>query len=452
MEQGFDLAGKPVEAESDECRFLLVELQGRPIFRWKSRDEEFGSMYGFGSVVSIAIRNGFDWTAVLLQIPDPGTDERFQLRDKLLGQWEEISSYIEDELNVQDYSFEAYSQVVELFSRLYPAYGHFEDKISFLSDNFYSFEPAWSFQSYHTAPDFRTMIAEAFGVYRKDLAREVARSTGSAIALFSRFSSSVTIEEVTALFQNYAGSDLRDWSFVGTDLDRAMEDNGSFNRLNPALRLRLIHDFFDSLLKPQSDGFLLSSIVRDTLLMLNSIPASELKRFRSDRNWDQVHSRAVGLASDEDVSGLGPLSFPRELEELDGQSLKDSTGLKLLRSPFDFLRAGSKSGLDNCMGSAGYYTKAKNGESYCLVGYSQDKLTLGIELKQEDGGWKILQLNGPGNKAIEDRRDIEDELVLKLTGEPAKKVERRIRAKVLPDYDVGELQLQIARIEALPLD
>ena len=453
MEQGFSMAGTPVAVDSDSCKLILTELNGRPVIRWNNESEDFGSMYDFGSVACIAIRGNFRWDALVELIPDPGTEERFQLRDKLLGRWDAISAFLADEiLNGEVYDFEAYAQIVELFSRLYPAYGHFEDKQNFLSDNFYSFEPAWSFRSYHTAPDFRTMVEEAFGGYRKDLARVVAQSSGSTIDLFSRFSSSVSSEEMTDLLLSYSKEDFRDWSFVGTGVDSTLEDPTHFNRLNHALRLRLIHDFLDTLLKPEGSGFALANIVDDTLVMLQSIPDSELKRFRSDRSWDQVHSRAVGLASDEDVSGLGPLSFPRAIESLEGQSLQNNTGLKILRSPFDFLRAGSSSGLANCMGSAGYYTKAKNGESYCLVGYSEEKLTLGIELQEENGSWKVLQLNGPGNKAVAERSVFEEELLLKLNGKTLAEPKPRGRAKVLPDYQPEELQARINEIERMPLN
>lgn len=444
MAKGFTDRGLPVEVDSDECGFLLDELNGRPVFRRNGGREEAGSIYSFGTVACMAMACGFDWAAILEEVPDPATEERFRLRDDLLGRWDDISDFIADEINVKSYSFEAYAQIVELFSRLYPAHGHFLDKCNFLSDNFYSFEPDWRFQTYHTAPDFRTMVEEAFGVYRKDLAREVAKSNGSTIALFSSFSSSVTSEELTELFRTYEHASFRDWSYLGSGLSRALEDVDSFNRLNRGLRIRLIHDLCKSLLEAQEDGFTAANIMEDALVMLRSVPEAELKRFRSDRNWDQVHSRAVELASDEDVSGLEPLSFPAELEALDGQRLQGTTGLKLLRTPLEYLQAGSSSGLANCMGSAGYYTKAKNGQSYCLVGYSSTELTLGIELAVENDKWKVLQLSGPGNRQLKDRASLQGRLIELLA--EAKEAGSSKRKSAAPTSEGSE---ELKEIEAL---
>lgn len=455
MDRGFSSTGAPVEPGSEGSSYLLVEANGRLSFGFdqQANHSNFGSMYSFGSVACSAIQNGFDWSQLLSFVPNPGTDEHMRLRSDLLEKWSSISLFIEDEICAPGFSFEIYSQIVDVFSRLYPAYGHFEDKANFLSDNFYSFEPDWGFRSYHTAPDFRTLVAEAFGVYRKDLARAVAASSGSAIAIFSHFSGSVTSEEMTKMLLDYSAIDFGAWSSAGNNLEGVLKDIESFNRLSAGLRLRLIRNLIELLTDPQGDEFVLFSLVGDTLLMLNSISDGELKRFRSDRNWEQVHSRAVGLASAEKVSELEPLSFPQELEALDDQILLGTIGLKILRDPIDFLQAGSSAGLNNCMGSAGYYTKAKNGESYCLVGYSKEGLALGVELKRElDGDWKLLQLSGPSNRSVANRSELEGELILRLTGNAPKASRIRLQhqqIEALREVEPDELDELIARIRPL---
>ena len=416
MEQGFDRLGKLVASDDPSCSYVLTEHSGRPAFYHSGQGIESASMYSFGRLACWAIKaDGFDWQNILELVPDPDTAEKHELKAKLMETEESTIDFVMDEIDPKGISSEVFEQIAELFSRLFPAHGHFEDRWNFLSDNFYSFEPSWSFRSYHTAPDFRTLIEEAFGSYRKDIARAAVSNSGSSLAILTRFSSVLTFEQMVELLERTKSAKCGGWAFLGTSFDTALTNIGSFGRLGGALRLRLVHDLFDRLEADGSDGFITAAVVEDTLTMLQSVPAGELKRFRSDRNWDQVHGRAVELASDEEIEGLDPIDFPRAIEDLDGLQLS-SMGLKLLRTPLEYLRAGSESGLNNCMGKAGYYTKAKKGESYCLVGYRDMKLVAGIELESKDGRWRVLQLNGPKNAKIEDGAELEDQILLRLNG------------------------------------
>lgn len=446
MEQGFDRLGQLVASDDPNCSYVLAEHSGRPVFYHSGQGIESASMYSFGRLACWAIKaDGFSWQNILELVPDPDTAEKHELKAKLMETEESTIDFVMDEIDPKGISPEIFEQIAELFSRLFPAHGHFEDRWNFLSDNFYSFEPSWSFRSYHTAPDFRTLIEEAFGSYRKDIARAAVSNSGSALALLTRFSSVLTSEQMVELLERSKSAKCGGWAFLGTSFDTALTHMGSFGRLGGALRLRLVHDLFDRLEADGSDGFITAAVVEDTLTMLQSVPDSELKRFRSDRNWDQVHGRAVELASDEEIEGLDPIDFPRAIEDLDRVELS-SMGLKLLRTPLDYLRAGSESGLNNCMGKAGYYTKAKKGESYCLVGYRDLRLVAGIELEHQDGKWRVLQLNGPKNSKIEDRPELEDELLLRLNGEVE---ERKPREQVEQPREIGygDLVAVVERIE-----
>lgn len=445
MEQGFDRLGELVASDHASCSYVLGEHSGRPVFYHRAQGIETGSMYSFGRLACWAIKAAdFNWQNILDLVPDPDTAEKHELKMKLMGTEESTIDFVMDEIDPQGISSEVFEQIAELFSRLFPAHGHFEDRWNFLSDNFYSFEPSWSFRSYHTAPDFRTLIEEAFGSYRKDIARAAVRNSGSALALLTHFSSTLTSEQMVALLERTEGTKCGGWAFIGTSFDAALANSESFGRLGSALRFRLVNDLLDRLEADGSDGFITAAILEDTLTMLQSVPDSELKRFRSDRSWDQVHGRAVELASDEEIEALDPIDFPKAIEALDGLQLS-SMGLKLLRTPLDYLRSGSESGLNNCMGKAGYYTKAKKGESYCLVGYRNLRLVAGVELESHEGKWRVLQLNGPKNALVDDRSSLEDQILLQLNGE----LEERKHSEPQPGAGPGNYEDLVAIVERI---
>jgi len=449
MDYGFDRNGKPVEATAEDSAYTLrVEGDRSFLFRNQRIEEGACSMYHFGQLACWAIRTDFDWKPLLEVLPDPSTTEKIDLQQKLSGDWEQIHAFIDDEIG-RDISRGAFDDILETFCRLFPAYGHFDDMLNFLSDNYYSFDPSWNFKEYHSAPNFRSLVEEAFGGYRKDLARAVSKSNGSAIALLAHFKDTVTPEQMVELLEMNIPFQCSSWGCMGINFDLALEELSSLNRLSPTLRFRLAEDLVHRLIDSEGEdaaynGFETVAIISDTLTMLQSIPESELKRFRSDKSWDQVHSRAVALASDEDVEALDAIRFPHELEELDGGLILGDLRLMLLRRPVDFLRAGSKSGLDNCMGKAGYYTKAKNGDSYCFVAYGNRELLAGIELKYSDGGWHVLQLNGPHNDAFEEAGAFENELLLRLNGDTTRARKGDLRPRRVADEGIIELIEELA--------
>jgi len=421
MDYGLNRSGELVEAGSADAVYLLEVREDRSMIHRLQRDEGPCSMYHFGRIACWAITVDFDWKPMLSVLPDPGTPEKIQLREKLSEEWEFIRSFIDDEIG-RELTRETFDDILEAFCRLFPAYGHFSDMVNFLSDNYYSFDPSWSFKEYQSAPTFQKLIEEAFGGYRKDLARAVSQSSGSAISLLAHFSGSITAEQMVKVLMAGLPDQCAGWGFLGSRFDEVLADLSSLDLLTPSLRFHLVEDLVQRLKRSAEedggyDGFETVAIIEDTLTMLRSVPKAELKRFRSDRSWNQVHSRAVALASEDDVEGLDSLSLPQALEALDGEVLGNDLRLALLRRPVDFLRAGSQSGLDNCMGKAGYYTKAKNGESYCLVGYAEGSLRAGIELTKTREGWKVLQLNGPHNDALEEAGELERELLNRLNGD-----------------------------------
>jgi len=426
MDQGFDRTGAPVAADAEDCVYVLSELNGRTSLL-RRVGETFApySMYDFGQVACWSVKVGFSWKAILEELPDPDTQEKRVLSEKLTSDWDRIEDFVKQEIQSEGISREFFDELVEVYSRLFPAFGHYSDMVNFMSDNYYSFDPAWNFRSFHSAPDFRTLIEEAFGVYRKDLARAVSKSNGSVISMLSYFKDEISSEQMVRLIEE--NRDLGDhsaWGFLGSTFDEILSDLSVFSRLAPALKLRLIEDLFEQIMVGRNqdevedaDGFSTANILRDTLVMLDTVPDSELKRFRSDRNWDQVHGRAVVASGGTIVTAPDSIPVPLEILELDGEPLLIHFRLKLLQTASDFLQAGSKSGLANCMGKAGYYTKSRKGKSYCFVVHTNLELVAGIEIGKVAEGWKVLQLNGPGNRKLEFAKALEDELLLRLNGD-----------------------------------
>jgi len=425
MEQGFSTAGAPVVAYAEDCAYVLSELNGRAVLLSRV-GEEFApcSMYDFGRVACTSIALKSSWSAILEHLPDPGSQEKIALSEKLTGDWEQIEDFIREEIRPEGISRELFDELVEVYSRLFPAFGHCSDMAIFLSDNYYSFDPAWGFRGFHTAPDFRTLIEEAFGVYRKDLARAVSKSNGSAISILSYFKDEVSPEQMVKLL---GGSELFDghsaWGFLGATYDEILTELTGFSRLAPTLRFRLIEDLMEQIMvgrerdeDEDANGFSTVNILRDTLVMLETVPEAELKRFRSDRNWDQVHGRAVVASGGTLAPTPEDIPIPRELLGLDGTPMLEHFRLKLLQTAEEFLQAGSKAGLSNCMGKAGYYTKMRKGKSYCFVAQTSSRLVAGIELQRITEGWKVVQVNGPGNQRLGFAKEIEDELLLRLNG------------------------------------
>lgn len=425
MEQRFDEIGSPVAAGSD-WSYLLRERDGRMIFQHRGDSELIaGSMYHFGQLACMAILSGFDWDPLLAVLPDPNTSEKTELKNKLLADEERTLDFVVEEIQGKGISVETFRAIAEVYSRLFPAFGHFDDRWIFLSDNFYSFDPTWNYRNFHSAPDFKTMIQEAFGVYRKDIARAVASGAkGSAISLISRFSSVFPIEQIADSLQEFSQNSDSSYGFIGADYDLALESLEDFALLNPSLRQRLFLDLLQGVQSPEEDVFLFAALIRDSLIMLPTVPRGELKRFRSDKSWNQFHARVIALASEERIESLDPIHFPQEIVALEGKLIGDMA-LKLLRTPIEFLQAGSKSGLDNCMGKAGYYTRAKNGESYCLVGYRDGELLFGLELTKKEELWSVAQLTGPSNSAIPQRGEIEAELLKLLNGSDSRPAEAK---------------------------
>jgi len=416
MDYGFDRSGAIVAVSDASCVYVLSVLEDRSTIRMNREGAGSSSMYQFGGIICWALRTGFDWKPLLSLIPEPGSSEKEELREKLLASWDLAQSFVLEEIVVPDFSREMFDELVEVFCRLYPSYGHFNDSMVFLSDNFYSFDPTWNYSGYQSAPDFRSMVQEAFGFYRRDLARAVSKSKGTAIAFLSIFRNSLTQEQIIELLSGELLEGCTDWGFMGAELEADTVDLSAFNLLPAGTRYSLVKDLIVQLSTGGRDSeFETAAILKDTLNMLGSIGESELRRFRSDRNWDQAHRRAAGLASVE-IERLEPVSFPSELIDLDGREILPELWLTLLRTPAEFLMAGSTSALNNCMGKAGYYTKAKRGESYCFTAFSPEGIAAGIELEKVEDGWKVLQLRGPSNGELEDASAIEDQLLICLNG------------------------------------
>lgn len=415
MEYGFTRVGKPTDLTASDCHLIVEQLSDRTLLYSAETGANSSSMYIFGRIACWAIKTNADWSQILQRIPDPATQESVDLRKKVFATKVSTMNFIQSEIEENGITESTFDTLAEVYVRLFPAYGNFDDRSCFLSDDFYGFEPHWDNKSFHSAPDFKTMLKEAFGYYRKDLARKVASLSGSSIALFSNFKDTLTAEQLIEVMGEELSNHCGGWAMIGVTIDKAFKDIETFKRLSPSMRLRLAKNFVSML--EAGDGFEATSMVEDCLTMMRSIPDEHMRRFRSDKTWVSAHNRAVNLASEEVVQNIDPIEFPPEILALNEAPISEDWQLKLLKTPWEYFIAGSKDGLDNCMGKSGYYTKAKNGDSYCLVAVdNEDKMSLkaAIEVSKNSNGWEILQFNGKSNESLDNREQLEDNLSMML--------------------------------------
>lgn len=450
MEYGFTKNGKPTTIGADDCTIIVKQEKDRTLLYDSAAGLESSSMYTFGRIACRVINSKGQWGEVLNRIPDPLNEESVKLREKLISTKHETLEFAKSEIG-QPISDQLVNDLIESFARLFPAYGIFDDRYNFLSDDFYGFEPHWPHRDFHNAPNFKTLVQEAFGVYRKDLARRVAKLSGSNIALFSNFKNSLTPEQLIELIDEPFSPNLGGWSMLGSNLNTALEDVDSFNRFSPTVRLKLAKDLLASL--EEGDGFDTASTIQDSLVMLKSVPQDCLKRFKSDRTWSTVHNRAISFASDETIRNIDPIVFPSAIDNLDGKSLTSEWKMKVLRTPWEYLRAGSKDGLDNCMGKSGYYTKAKEGKSYCIVAGDERELKAAIEVSYNEGKWEALQFNGKSNAALPNKEELEDALSMLLNNQKAERKPKRsiVREAQNEPMNLGTIQQAVQR-QLLALD
>lgn len=414
-EYGFDLTGASVNTTDDSCTHILLVKDGRSQFYSKSAGVNSASIYSFGVLIGRILeasktKESYDWDNILAVLPDPGTDDKITLQKDLLKLEKETRYYAENELGVSNVSTDDYLKLTEIYTRLFPAFGHFNDSSLFIADNFYGFEPVWKVRDYHSAPTFKILIEETFSAYRKDLARAFSASNGSAISLLAQFSGSVTPEQAVKLLSLPTERSLWGWGIVGDNLSNALADLTQFNRLSNTLRYRLIEDLLETL-RTTEDGWGIATLLEDTFTMLESVTDSDLKRFKSDKTWEQVHGRAIELCSGDGDSKMSTNPIPHEVQSLDGAEIC-STKFAILKKPVDFHHAGEA--LNNCMAKAGYFTKFRRGKSISLIGFNGERPAVGLEIALDEGKWKVLQLNGVNNQTLDNRKEIEEALLESL--------------------------------------
>lgn len=430
MEYGFDLNGEQISTDDEKCSHILSVENSRSKFYSKALGIETASIYSFGVVIGTILSNSYrskvsyNWKNLLEMIPDPGTDDKRILRDALEGLEEGIGNYAKEELGVESIATEDYLNLAELYSRLFPAFGHFRDNEIFIADHFYGFEPTWMLREYHSAPTFRKLVEEAFGSYRKDLARRVAESTGSAISFLAAFKGLITDEQFVELLSVPVRDNFWGWGIIGETIGKTLSDLTQFKRLSNTLRYRLIADLLRTF-EETSDGWTAITMVEDAFTMLESIADSNLKRFRSDKTWDEVHSRAMDLCSIDENGKMDENRVPEEVQKLDGAEIC-STRFAVLKKPHEFRAAGEL--LNNCMWKAGYFTKFRKGESISLIGFEGENPVAGLEILVEKGTWKVAQLNGIDNKALENRSSLEAAALEILNGKAPEAVSTRKRS------------------------
>ena len=246
-----------------------------------------------------------------------------------------------------------------------------------LNDGFYAFY-RWDVRNrphyrLHSYKDF--LIAE-FGVYRKDLAKAVAKSNDSAVRWASRFAPIIDIDSIIqALLEKPRRS--------GDDIE-SMEAIRHFPRNTIK---RLLSEGLSSQIDP--------IMIDDALEMAPFVLPEEQKLCKS---WKGVHDYGmVHYTNDREEKGI---RHTKEFEDFFKNAKFEGYQVVPLRDSQAFVQTGKL--MDVCVGSVGYISRAYDGDGYCfrLDNEEGNAYALAEVAKNSSDEWKIAQLRGMNNSNL----------------------------------------------------
>lgn len=246
-----------------------------------------------------------------------------------------------------------------------------------LSDAFYAFY-RWDVRNHphYRLPSYKDFLIAEFGVYRKDLAKVVAKANASAVTWASRFAPIIDIDSIIgALQENPRRS--------GDDIN-SMEAIRHFPR-NTIKRL------LSEGLSTQIDPIMID----DALEMAPFVPPEEQKICKS---WKEVHDYGmVHYTNDREEKGI---RHPKEFEDFFENAKIDGYEVIPLRDSQAFVQTGKI--MDVCVGSVGYISRAYDGDGYCfrLDDEEGNAYALAEVAKNSSDEWNIAQLRGMKNSNL----------------------------------------------------
>jgi hypothetical protein len=305
-----------------------------------------------------------------------------------------MRTYVADEHSVA-LSETAALTIAKLFIGLYPVFSHFllPRATDMLYDGFYGMASGVEkYLPYHSIGDYRTFVATVWGAARKDTLRLTSSLQDVHLALIYSFHRVLPAAVLAPLVEELLPA--AGYPSYFTTQPQAYD---ALLRVTPHQRKELFQELFCT--KRTTDGaHYPEEFVDDTLSMLLLVPEEKLSRLKGATTWQELHHRAMKEASA--PLEEGSLKLPAAVKNLAHASLL-SYKVEPLTSGAAFLAAGAE--LSICLGQAGYYQKALNGESYCLLGSLQTgELAWALEVEFHHPAWYVRQLRGRDNVRLAD--------------------------------------------------
>jgi len=300
-----------------------------------------------------------------------------------------IKVYGPSELDVK-ISAKVAEAFIELYLSCFPVFWRYAvtEESCIVYDGFYGRYLATREEEYHYSTSYRELVEDVTGVARKDTLREFRELNEDQVALLSVFRGLLPPETMLASLKRLPS---RFFDFL-VEPSRYLV----LQRLSQTVRLRL---FEDTILSRVCDP----GLMNDALTMLEDMEDGELKRLKGVRSWMDLHNRVMRLTAldgDEEIV----LKTPPELMKLSESTRNEDMQLVPLMRASEFLHVGQV--LDICIGTHSYFSRARNGESYCLTGLREGKPATAVEVAFQNERWKVLQYRGFANELPEGHREV----------------------------------------------
>lgn len=327
------------------------------------------------------------------------------------AKYNESKSYAEGEFGIE-LTKDCFLAISKLYTILFPVFGKLRKEIIFF-DYYYQYFPSYSYFPWQNAGSWKELITEAFGIYRKDLSKVLETSSNISFPTLSLFSSYMPIESILTTTDNL---DLTKWfpqHGIIEDLNGVRNTVllSQLERLPLKVRKRLLVDFFNSSEENEDNG-VNTPQVEDALTMLAQVSDENMKRYHSDKTWFEVHNRSINYAEGDTLEDKTlEVAIPHWLKKINEKFFEISDvsyGVKVLTKPNEFKLLGNY--LNICIGKAGYYGKAFNGDSYSLSLESSQE-TFAVEVDFVDGELKIKQLVSFNNVSPNNYNILRDNLI-----------------------------------------
>lgn len=302
-------------------------------------------------------------------------------------QVEYIQMYGPDELGVEIPEENALL-LTKLYHSSFPLFWEWamKDTSCVVYDGFYGQYLSTRYQSFYSETEYEKLVAEIFGVARRDTLRETRKLDIDQLSLAYLFKGLLPVDVIMdVLAQN-------EKNFFDFEIDRTAYQ--ALKRLSPAITRRLMENIIET---SDTDSILM----RDALDMLLEVPAERLKKLKGVKTWEELHERTMKLV-DVDAESESVITIPKRLIELAQADVDEKLKLVPLMRAEEFINVGNT--LDICLGKSTYFSKARHGESYCMAGLLDHKPVIAIELQMEDSKWRVLQYRGSENSQPENSK------------------------------------------------